>query len=271
MTRPTKTKALERLRRALDAMPELMTLRAGSEEFKKWNRNTEIAVGRTFGEESRHLEEFRKINYEPMFFIGGTSTDWQAPYLRGLATAKPMLESMIEEIEEYGEDDRSTTAVSQHISTSAPPDAARAFVVHGRDEGAKEAISSLLQRLGIEPIILGDKASEGRTIIEKFEYHADVKFAIVLLTPDDTGSLRSRDDKVSMRARQNVIFELGFFIGKLGRDKVCALTKGDIEIPSDYSGVVYISLDHDGGWKISLLRELRAAGFSINANALIDG
>ncbi len=270
MIRPSKTKTLERLRKALGAIPELRDLPARSQEFKKWKRNTEVAIEHTFGATSRHLEEFKEIHYTPIAFVTGIRSDWQTPYLNGLSRAEPMLESMIEEIEEYWEDDGNTTTASKDTATREPPDVAKAFVVHGRDEGAKETISSLLQRLGIEPIILAEKASKGRTIIEKFEHHADVRFAIVLLTPDDTGALRSKDDKISMRARQNVIFELGFFIGKLGRDRVCALTKGDLEIPSDYSGVVYIAFE-DGGWKLALLRELRAAGFPVDANALIGG
>ena len=121
-------------------------------------------------------------------------------------------------------------------------------------------------------MILSDKSSRGKTIIEKFEAHSDVGLALALLTPDDSGAARGDvNDGSRFRARQNVIFELGFFIGKLGRARVCALTKGDLEIPSDYSGVVYITLDDDGGWKLTLLKELRAAGFSIDANALIGG
>ena len=115
-------------------------------------------------------------------------------------------------------------------------------------------------------MILDEQASQGKTIIEKFESHAQVRFAIALLTPDDTGSL-SNDDTPRPRARQNVIFELGFFIGRLGRYRVCALTNGEveIEIPSDYSGVVYIPMD-DGGWKFGLVKELKAAGFNVDAN-----
>ncbi len=128
-------------------------------------------------------------------------------------------------------------------------------------------MARFLERLKLEPVILNEEASRGKTIIEKFEHHADVGFAVVLLTPDDEGALRGEDGSPGLRARQNVIFELGFFIGRLGRERVCALTKGgDMEIPSDYAGVVYIPLDDKGAWRIGLVKELQAAGFDADAN-----
>ena len=114
--------------------------------------------------------------------------------------------------------------------------------------------------LGLEPVILHEQANLGRTIIEKFEDHAHVGFAVALLTPDDAGSLQGEENSSKPRARQNVIFEFGYFIGKLGRERVCALVKGDVEKPSDYDGVLYISLNDPNDWKIELIKELKAAG-----------
>ena len=143
----------------------------------------------------------------------------------------------------------------------------KVFIVHGRDDGSRETVARFLEKLKLEPIILNEQASQGGTIIEKFERHSEVGFAVVLLTPDDEGALRGEEDDRSPRARQNVIFELGFFIGRLGRERVCALTKGgSMEIPSDYAGVVYIPLDDKGAWKIGLVKELKAAGFDVDAN-----
>ena len=115
-------------------------------------------------------------------------------------------------------------------------------------------------------MILHEQPNQGRTIIEKFEEHAQVGFAVVLLTPDDVGSLKGENNHLKPRARQNVIFEFGFFIGRLGRHRVCALTKGDVEIPSDYDGVVYVPLDDHGAWKMKLVKELKAAEFDVDAN-----
>ena len=117
-------------------------------------------------------------------------------------------------------------------------------------------------------MILSELPARGQTIIEKFDSSSDVGFAVALLTPDDAGAL-SGQAELGPRARQNVIFELGFFIGKLGRGRVCALTKGEPEIPSDYAGVEYIPLDDHGAWRMRLFRELRAAGFEIDADRLV--
>ena len=130
------------------------------------------------------------------------------------------------------------------------------FVVHGRDARTKSLVSSFLKSIDLIPVILHEQSNKGRTIIEKFEQHADVEFAVVLLTPDDLGGPQSGDGVLEPRARQNVIFELGYFIGRLGRDRVCAITKGSVEIPSDYSGVLYIPLDDEGAWMTTLKMEL---------------
>lgn len=134
------------------------------------------------------------------------------------------------------------------------------FIVHGRDNDVKEKIANFLRELGLKPIILHEQPNKGRTIIEKFEYHSSVEYAVVLLTPDDVGGLKSEPDKQSPRARQNVIFEMGCFFGKLGRGKVCALLYPGVEQPSDLDGVVYIPLDQKDEWKRLLERELEAAG-----------
>ena len=139
------------------------------------------------------------------------------------------------------------------------------FVIHGRDNEAKETVARFLTRLALTPVILHEQPNQGRTIIEKFERNAQVGFAVALLTPDDVGALKNEEKKLKPRARQNVVFELGYFLGRLGRERVCALTKGNVELPSDYDGVAYISLD-DGGWKMDLIRELKNVGFNVDAN-----
>jgi len=140
----------------------------------------------------------------------------------------------------------------------------RIFVVHGHDEAAREKIARFLERMEFEPIILHEQASRGRTVIEKVEAHSDVGFAVVLLTPDDEGCERGGTPRP--RARQNVVLELGYFIGRLGRTHVCALKRGELEIPSDFEGVVYVVFDDSDGWKQALARELEAAGFEVDRN-----
>ena len=141
------------------------------------------------------------------------------------------------------------------------------FVVHGHDEAAKESLARFIEKLDLKPIILHENPNEGRTIIEKFEEHSDVGFAVVLMTPDDVGASVDNKDNLEHRARQNVIFELGFFLGKLGRRKVCVLYK-DVKIPSDCKGVLYIPMDKQGGWQLKLAKEINAAGIKVDLNKL---
>lgn len=139
----------------------------------------------------------------------------------------------------------------------------RVFVVHGHDGEARELVSSFLRKIDFEPVILHEQANQGRTVIEKVEAHGDVGFAVVLLTPDDVGrSVKEKDLKP--RARQNVLLELGYFIGRLKRARVCALRRGDVDIPSDFAGVVWEKMDDGEGWKQALVRELKAAGHEVD-------
>jgi predicted nucleotide-binding protein len=143
------------------------------------------------------------------------------------------------------------------------------FIVHGHDEAAKHEVARFIENLGLRAVILHEQADMGRTIIEKFEDHSDVGFAVILLTPDDIGGSQDQAAKHRSRARQNVIFELGFFVGKLGRRKVCALRKGDIEIPTDYLGVLYVPMDENGAWKLQLSKEIKQAGIEVDLNRAI--
>lgn len=142
------------------------------------------------------------------------------------------------------------------------------FIVHGHDERAKIDVARTVEKLGLNPIILHEKANEGRTIIEKFEVHSNVGFAIVLMTCDDLGKSKTSDED-KYRARQNVILEMGYFIGKLGRNRVFPLYDNGVELPSDLYGLLYIPLDEIGNWKFSLVKELRALGYQVDANKIL--
>ena len=144
----------------------------------------------------------------------------------------------------------------------------RVFIVHGHDGEAREAVARFLARVGMDPVILHEQANRGRTIIEKVEANSDVGFAVVLLTPDDQGRTRGTD-KLESRARQNVLLELGYFIARLGRENVCTLKRGDLEIPSDFAGVVWSTMDANGAWKQELAKELTAAGYEIDWNLVM--
>lgn len=145
----------------------------------------------------------------------------------------------------------------------------KVFIVHGHDESAKNKAARFVEKMGFEAIILHEKASSGRTVIEKIEHYSDVGFAIVLYTPDDVGNVKSKADDLNVRARQNVVFEHGYLIGKLGRKNVLALVDGKLELPNDISGVVYVKLDEGSAWQLGLAKEMKQSGYDIDMNKLI--
>lgn len=147
-------------------------------------------------------------------------------------------------------------------------DKSKVFIVHGHDNEAKTEVARFIEKIGFEPIILHEQANSSKTIIEKIESYSNVGFGVVLYTACDVGAKQSESSNLNNRARQNVVFEHGFLIGKLGRKNVCQFVKGDIETPNDISGVVYISMD-SRSWQIELAKEMRASGYSIDMNKVI--
>jgi predicted nucleotide-binding protein len=156
------------------------------------------------------------------------------------------------------------------------PPSNRVFVVHGHDHGLKEAVARLVESLGYQAIILHERADRGQTIIEKFEREApDAAFAVILLTPDDEGRSRSigQEDKaadLAHRARQNVVWEYGYFVALLRRANVRALVMSDdeVESPSDFDGLLYVPVRtiEDTAWRMKLTQEMKAAGLDIDLN-----
>lgn len=159
-------------------------------------------------------------------------------------------------------------APTASLVRAEPNDRNRIFIVHGHDEAPRETVARYIAAIGLEPVILHEQANRGMTIPEKLTANSNVGFAIVLLTPDDVGRSKAATSD-NPRARQNVILELGYFVGMLGRDKVCALLKDEVEIPSDYMGVVYTPFDNGGGWRQQLAKELQAAGYDIDWNKVM--
>ena len=139
------------------------------------------------------------------------------------------------------------------------------FIIHGRDQDTQTMVAGFLVQLGLKPVILAKRASQGLSVAEKFQQHAHIGFVIAVLTPDDIDSPQSVSARNS-RTSQNVFFELGYCAGRLGREHVCVLTKGNIDIASTEAGIVAISLDDAEGWKVSLIRELKSAGFDFDAS-----
>jgi len=213
------------------------------------------------------------------------TTSKPAEHYRGLVLAWDDADELLSTQEEHVRDDvqskiRRLASLREQLPLFEDPPAMPArseepsvevgitvFVVHGHSEAFKQQVARFLDAVtDLEPVILHEQANSGRTIIEKFEDHAGrAAFAVVLLTGDDDGGVRGSGER-HPRARQNVVFELGFFIAVLGRSKVAVLYEEGVELPSDMSGVLYTSLDAGGAWKLALAKELRAAGLSVNLN-----
>jgi predicted nucleotide-binding protein len=168
--------------------------------------------------------------------------------------------------------DSTMAAQLAHPGVPVPgPARRRVFVVHGHDTGRKEMVARFLAQLDLEPVILHEMWSGGRTVIEKLEHYSDVCYAVVILSPDDVGGVaadRRAPSKLRPRARQNVVLEFGLFLAKLGRTHVCALHAGDVELPSDMAGVVYIPMDPAGAWRLELAREMSGAGLDVDFRKL---
>ncbi len=145
----------------------------------------------------------------------------------------------------------------------------RVFIVHGHDHYFKDSLVSILKKLKFYPVVLQDEPSRSLTIIEKLERDTEkVGFAFILYTPDDLGHLPHEVEKP--RARQNVVFEHGLLIGLMGRDRTCALIKGDsLEIPSDIQGMIYEKIRDIKTEAITVAKVLKQAGYKVDASELI--
>lgn len=201
-------------------------------------------------------------------FDDGRSREASRYLAEGKGQALALLQQAVDALEEEIEFSEPENAVAGSDGEAVEAVISRrVFIVHGHDEGARESVARYLEKIGFEPIILHEQANKGRTVIEKVEANGDVGFAVVLLTPDDEG--HKLGDPMEPRARQNVLLELGYFIGRLGRANVCAIRKNDVAIPSDFAGVVWENMDDAGAWKQALARELQAAGHNIDWNKVM--
>ncbi len=203
------------------------------------------------------------VHADELFNPGSTEVRYNRPaYDRALNAAEGILLAARDELAKSGlEDSTSLEPEATEIALSAR----KVFVVHGHDTEMKETVARFLERIEFEAVILHEQANAGDTTIEKFERNSDVGYAVVLLSGDDVGAPVGSQDELKLRARQNVILELGYFIGRLGRSHVCPLVKGALEIPSDFHGVVYVPFDGES-WKLHLVRELRHLGFELDTN-----
>lgn len=237
-----------------------------SDKYSAWGTVTRDFLSKVFGSFSPNVSSVTDVGKYGSFPMDGGENWWENHRTESLSKQIAIMEGLLEVLETEISLDQGQEARAS-IPIRVPAGARSVFLVHGQDSAAENITARFIEKLGLSLIILHEQPSQGRTIIEKFQDYSDVAFAVVLLTPDDRGGLASLPyESQSQRARQNVIFELGFFIGKLGRKRVCALYSEGVEIPSDYSGVVFIKFDEGGAWRLTLGKEIKAAGIDIDMN-----
>lgn len=234
-------------------------------DVESWKALAREYLTRAFGSTSHNISAVANAGSGGIW-MGMTDADLDRHWRDELRAKVKALLTCVEQLQmDINLRDRGKTLAADRPD-NRPPSNTKIFVVHGHDRAMKESVARFLEKLGLEPIILHEQPNSGRTIIEKFADYSDVGFAVVLLTGDDEGRPKNSSSAPALRARQNVIFELGYFIGKLSRSHVCVLFEHGVEILSDYQGVLYTPLDEGGRWKFDLVRELRAAGFNVDAN-----
>jgi predicted nucleotide-binding protein len=233
-----------------------------SDEHGSWKVLTRNYLEKAFGTNSANVASVLDVGRYGSFPMNAGEQWWEQHRAETLITQLKRIEALVELLK------TEVQLAGGGAPMAAPaPTGHRIFLVHGHDEALLQETARFLQTLDQEFVILREQPNRGRTIIEKFEDFADVGFAVIHLTPDDRGGQEGDAfDNQMPRARQNVILELGYFLGRLGRSRVCALYRPGVLIPSDYSGVLYVELDNRGAWKLELAKELKAAGFTVDMN-----
>ena len=226
--------------------------------FELWRSRTEIVLRRVIGEMNPQYVKFSALRYSPaMWTSDSPASVFDDSRRSGVKQAIAILQAAEFEI------GMTVGTVPQSIE-----DATEVFIVHGRSNTKHELARFIEQLLGTKPTILDEQANSGRTVLEKFEDHAGrAKFAVVVATADDIGRAATESND-QPRARQNVVFELGYFFGQLGRSRVAMLYDPGIELPSDIAGLVTIPLDQAGAWKAQIAKEASATGLTVNWEAL---
>ena len=250
----------EKLKSIIDEIDILISKKIDSSDagFEAWQTKAERFLIKRYGEKSLEYKKFKETHFSLMFFAVGTPDSAFVNACKdGLTTTKAIFLTYLEEMEE-----ESSALPNPSINS---PTYKKVFIVHGHDGELKQSVARIIEKQGIEAIILSEQANKGRTIIEKIEDYSDVGGAICLFTADDYGRAK-KDEADNTRARQNVVLETGYFMGKLGRGHVVLLADKGVEMPSDLSGVVYTDT---GSWQFALLKELAAMGYKVDLNKLL--
>lgn len=263
----TDTKAIETLNKLIS---EIDGVERNSSEHARWLSNVLRILDTKFGPESQYSSTIRSFPwketgsriYSGYDISAQMRRDNQNAYRRQMGQAKGIIQSAVDALTERVSESNEELPISRSF------DPKKVFIVHGHNESIKQTVARTLETIGLTPIILSEQPDKGRTVIEKFENEGnDVGFAVVLLTADDKGR-KNKARAMQSRARQNVVFEMGYFMAHLRRERVMLLLQPGVEEPSDLKGLVYTSLDKDGAWKYRLVKELREQGYDVSTDSL---
>ena len=235
------------------------------DDFEQWRNNTEVVIRRVMGDPSPTLAQFGQVSYSPAVYFSGMG-DTSGYRVAGVRRAIALLQAAKLEVELETE---ASQAIADVRGIGQKEQGQLVFVVHGHDAARKHEVARVIRELtGNDPVILHEQADVGQVLIEKFEANAArAGFAVVLMTADDLGRAKA-DDTEAPRARQNVVFEMGYFYGSIGRHRVAVLIDEGVEQVGDIVGVVYTALDDAGGWKSRLATNMEAAGLEVDWSAL---
>jgi predicted nucleotide-binding protein len=229
-------------------------------------RRLEMLIRQFFGNAAEYLRALNDLEFYG--YYDESEDDRVQSWSRGWNRARNLITTILEQVEISAELEKPPQKSSKKARRSSD----KVFIVHGHNEAMKEAVARTLSKLKLTPIILHEMPNRGsKGLLDKLSENSDVSFAIVLLSPDDVGySKKDGVDNAKSRPRQNVVFELGYFIGKIGREGVIPLylKEEGFEILSDYLGITFIDFDQAGNWKYEVVRELQAYGFNVDANDL---
>lgn len=264
-------KAIEKLKRRIEYLKEYKVETIPVDGYAGVSDNLSNLVQETlsqsFGEDSTEFHRFKSATFFNFsYHYDKSHRDWLDDFRKGISSSIFVLSGAVEALQERISD--GDLHREQKTTQQDRPTSNKVFVVHGRDDGMKQTVARFVERLGLEAIILHEQPNGGATVIEKFERSSDVGFAVVLMSVDDHGGIVG--GPVQGRARQNVILELGYFLGRLGRRCVMILRQGEVEVPSDFAGVVYQVFDEPGSWRVQLAKELQVAGYAIDWNKVMS-
>ena len=302
MGKGKKDNRLDELKRLIEDIEKVRIKPRMSPKFKSWHRETLETLERLFGRKSRQVKDFEAIRYNLASFSNKTpESKFEEAFQHGLMNAAVMLSSAVKDLQaeepkrepniKPTEDiepepildkpalvkpaavkpiaDPVTPAVRAILDASSAPDAKeppaivkramavaehKIFLVYANDLGMKDELSTFLSRVEISPIVLKESAASSISLMDELEKYDDVQYGIVMLNPDASG------------ISESTIYELGLIVGKLGRNRVCGLVKNQIDILANYSGMSYVPVDPAGAWKFLLIKQLKDAGFDVDAN-----